>query len=148
MRSAAALAIATARRRLAGTSMRVGAPYDWPLLVKQPVRPRRRSEVRIVEDDVRRLAAGSRVTRFTVGAALIGTRTPARVDPVNETASMPVQTPRRRWGRRRSGLKTWRHAGLVRISAKRIAFNGATSVGFSTMVQSAASAGATLQAIC
>ena len=97
------------------------------------------------------LPPSSWVTRFTVGAALIATCTPARVDPVKETMSMPgceaIAAPTvgpSPFTRLKTPGGT---PASCRISVKRIAFNGATSVGFSTMVQPAASAGATLQAI-
>ena len=90
--SAAALAIATASAwRARGTSMRVGALHDWPLFMKQlrtpPFTERSRSaSSRMMLAD---LPPSSCATRFTVSAAFFATWTPARVEPVNDTMSMP-----------------------------------------------------------
>src|SRR5437773_9785542 len=76
---------------------------------------------------------------------------PARVEPVNDIMSMP--------GCDDKASPTVGPSPLTRLntpggtpassstSAKRIAFSGAISDGFSTIVQPAASAGATLQVI-
>src|SRR5262245_176860 len=97
------------------------------------------------------LPPSSWATRLTVGAAERATSMPARVDPVNDTMSTsgcddravptPAPSPFTR-------LKT--PAGTPaasRISVKITALRGATSEGLRTIVQPAASAGATLQAI-
>ena len=97
------------------------------------------------------LPPSSRATRLTVPAATSVTRLPARVEPVNETMSTsgwaamaspttgpsPVtrlNTP--------AGIPT---SSMTSASTK--AFSGATSLGFSTTVQPAVRAGATLAAI-
>ncbi len=96
------------------------------------------------------LPPSSWATRFTVGAAFSATSTPARVEPVNETMEIsgcdaiaePTVGPSPL-----TRLKT--PAGTPAssmISARIIASNGAISLGFRTMVQPAASAGATLTA--
>src|SRR5262249_60067059 len=91
------------------------------------------------------------VTRFTLAAAAIATATPARVEPVNDIMSTPGceemasptvgPSPFTR-------LKT--PAGTPassRIWAHRRPLSGAISLGLSTIVHPAASAGSTLQAI-
>ena len=90
-------------------------------------------------------------TRFTVSAAALATRMPARVEPVNDIMSTS--------GWAASAWPTVGPSPLTRLktplgtpascsaSAKMMAFNGATSLGFSTMVQPAARAGPTLQTI-
>ncbi|MBS1172935.1 MAG: Uncharacterized protein H6R12_1765 [Proteobacteria bacterium] len=93
----------------------------------------------------------SSATFFTVSAAALSTRIPARVEPVKETMSMPGcaasaaptvgPSP---WTRLKTPLGT---PASCRISAKMCPENGAISDGLSTMVQPVASAGATLQAI-
>ena len=70
-----------------GTSMRVGALQDWPVLRKHACTPSltafsRSASSRMILAD---LPPSSCVTRFTVGTAADATATPARVDPVNET---------------------------------------------------------------
>ena len=90
-------------------------------------------------------------TRLTVSAAAFATCTPARVEPVKDTISIsgcreiasPTVGP---------SPSTMLNTPLgrpasSRISAKTCALSGAVSLGFSTTVQPAASAGATLQAI-
>ena len=76
---------------------------------------------------------------------------PARVEPVNDTMSMPGMRGDRRAHRRPVAVDQVEHAGghagLVHDSANTMPLSGAISLGFSTMVQPAASAGATLQAI-
>ncbi len=97
------------------------------------------------------LPPSSWATRFTVGAAARATSTPARVEPVNDTMSTsgwadsgaPTLTPSP-WTRLKTPAGT---PASSRISAKTMAFKGATSDGFRTIVQPAARAGATLQAI-
>ena len=90
-------------------------------------------------------------TRLTVSAAALATRMPARVEPVNDIMSTP--------GCADSGAPTPGPSPLIRlktpagtpassmISATISAFSGVYSLGFSTMVQPAASAGATLHMI-
>src|SRR5208282_3578318 len=97
------------------------------------------------------LPPSSCVTRFTVGAAAIATATPPRVEPVNETmatsgcAAMAAPTvgpsPLTRLNTPGGTLAS------CRICVNKYAESGAISLGLSTMVQPAASAGATLQTI-
>ena len=94
------------------------------------------------------LPPSSCATRLTVGAAVLATSIPARVEPVNETMSMSG------WAAR--AVPTPGPSPLTRlntpagtpaaskISATIAALNGATSDGLSTIVQPIASAGATL----
>ena len=97
------------------------------------------------------LPPSSWATRLTVSAAALATRMPARVEPVNETMSTsgwlaiawPTVGPSP-LTRLKTPLGT---PASSRISAKTMASSGAISLGFSTMVQPAASAGATLQVI-
>src|SRR5947209_3843273 len=91
------------------------------------------------------------VTRFTVGAASFATSIPARVEPVKETIATS--------GCEAIAAPTVGPCPLItlntpagtpassKISAKRQAESGAISLGFRTIVQPAASAGATLQQI-
>src|SRR5204862_6143983 len=70
-----------------GTSSRVGALQDWPVLRKQACTPSltalsRSASSKMMFAD---LPPSSCVTRFTVGAAAAATATPARVEPVKET---------------------------------------------------------------
>ena len=133
--------------------MRVGALQDWPELVHMPARSRvmtssKSASSRMMFAD---LPPSSCATRFTVGAALRATSMPARVEPVNDTMSTsgcdasgtPTLTPSP-FTRLNTPAGT---PAASRISAKMIAFSGATSDGLSTIVQPAASAGATLHAI-
>ena len=144
---------AASSMRAAGTSMRVGALHDWPELLHIDVRSRvmalgRSASSRMMLAD---LPPSSWATRFTVGAAARATSTPARVEPVNDTMSTsgwadsgaPTLTPSP-WTRLNTPAGT---PASSRISAKTMAFKGATSDGFRTIVQPAARAGATLQAI-
>ena len=97
------------------------------------------------------LPPSSWCTRLTVSAAALATRMPARVEPVKETMSTP--------GWREMASPTVGPSPLTRLntpfgtpassiaSAKMMALSGAISEGFSTMVQPAASAGATLHMI-
>src|SRR6266853_3045788 len=85
--SAASLAIdATSAILDRGTSMRVGALQDCPVLRKHDCTPsltalsKSASCKRMLAD----LPPSSCVTRFTVGAAAEATTIPARVDPVKE----------------------------------------------------------------
>ena len=97
------------------------------------------------------LPPSSWLTRLTVGAARLATSMPARVEPVNEIMSMsgcslmaaPTSGPRP-LTRLNTPLGT---PASCRISAKISADDGVNSDGFRIMVQPAASAGATLQAI-
>ena len=80
----------TSSCRSAGTSMRVGALHDWPLLLKHwrvpCVTARRKSASgRMMLGD---FPPSSCDTRFTVSAAARATAMPARVEPVNDTMSM------------------------------------------------------------
>ena len=135
------------------TSMRVGALHDWPLFMKQLCTPPRTTASMSASSRtmLADLPPSSWVTRFTVGAALIATWMPARVEPVNDIMStsgcvaMAVPTvgpsPSTRLKTPAGTPASWR------ICAQRCAFSGASSVGFSTIVQPAAIAGSTLHAI-
>jgi hypothetical protein len=139
--------------RRSGTSTRVGALQDWPLFMKQPRTPlvtaaaRSTSSSRMFAD----LPPSSCATRFTVGAAAWATWTPARVEPVKETMSTsgcaamaaPTVGPSP-FARLKTPAGTPAASSTSAIST---AFSGAISVGFSTIVQPAASAGATLHMI-
>src|SRR5271166_3349777 len=97
------------------------------------------------------LPPSSCVTRFTVGAAADATAIPARVDPVKETMATsgceemaePTVGPSPFTILKTPGGRpdSWR------ICANRNAESGAISLGLRTIVQPAASAGATLQTI-
>ena len=97
------------------------------------------------------LPPSSWLTRLTVGAARLATSMPARVEPVNEIMSMsgcslmaaPTSGPRPLI-RLNTPFGT---PASCRISAKIKADDGVNSEGLRIMVQPAASAGATLQAI-
>ena len=97
------------------------------------------------------LPPNSCATRLTVCAALRATSMPARVEPVNETMSMSGCEARAVPTVGPSPFTRLNTPGgtpaASRISANRIALNGAISEGFKIIVQPAASAGATLQAI-
>ena len=97
------------------------------------------------------LPPSSCATRFTVSAAVLATMIPARVEPVKDTMSTPgwpamtcptsAPVPLMR-------LKTPAGAPAAStISAKTTPLIGAISLGFSTVAQPAAKAGATLQTI-
>ena len=152
--SAAAAAMRSASSSFSrGTSMRVRALHVCPELRKHLATPSvtarsRSASSRITFGD---FPPSSSVTGLTLCAASSETRRPARVEPVNETMSVsgcdtiaspttgPVPDTR---------LKT--PAGSPTssmISASTKAFSGTTSLGLSTTVQPAASAGATLLAI-
>ena len=79
------------RRAARGTSMRVGALQDWPLLVKQLRTPASTARLRSASSRMMfgDLPPSSCATRLTVSAAALATCVPARVEPVNETMSMP-----------------------------------------------------------
>src|ERR1700722_16305610 len=136
-----------------GTSMRVGASQDWPVLRKQGptlslTASSRSASARMMLAD---FPPSSCVTRLIVGAAAKATATPALVDPVKETMAMsgceaiaaPTLGPSPF-----TRLKTpGGTSASCRISANRYAESGAISLGFRTMVHPAASAGATLHTI-
>ena len=133
--------------------MRVSALHVWPEFRNALPTPSvtacsRLASSRMTLGD---LPPSSRATAFTDCEASSLTRLPARVEPVNDTMSMsgwpaiaspttgPVPDTR---------LKT--PAGSPTssmISARMKALSGVTSLGFSTIVQPAARAGATLLAI-
>ena len=133
--------------------MRVGALHDWPLLDVQEKIPaeialgKSASSSTMLAD----LPPSSWLTRFTVGAAFCATSTPARVEPVIDTMSTSGCVER--------AVPTPGPSPLTRLntpggtpascitSANSSALSGATSLGLSTMVQPAASAGPTLAAI-
>ena len=136
-----------------GTSMRVRALQVWPELRKHFATPSvtassRSASSRITFGD---LPPSSSATGFGACAASSDTRRPARVEPVKETMSVsgcetiaspttgPVPVTR---------LKTpCGSPTSSTTSASTKALRGTTSLGFSTTVQPAASAGATLLAI-
>src|SRR5262252_9097476 len=136
-----------------GTIMRDGALQVWPELLNMCMTPpvtalARSAPSRITFGD---LPPSSWLTRLTVGAARLATSTPARVEPVKEIMSIsgcsamaaPTSGPRplTRLNTPFGTPASWR------ISAKISAEVGVYSDGFRIMVQPAASAGATLQAI-
>ena len=147
--TAAAICSASAKRSR-GTNIRDGALHDCPVLLYMCKTPRvtaasRSASFKIMFGD---FPPSSCVTRFTVGAAFCATKDPARVDPVNDIMSTSgcldnaVPTP---GPSPFTILKT--PAGTpasCMISAKIYDDSGATSLGFSTIVQPTASAGATL----
>jgi len=133
--------------------MRVGALHDWPLLRKQCWMPSltaflRSASLRMMFAD---LPPSSWWTRLTVSAAAFATAMPARVEPVKDTQSTS--------GCEAIACPTVGPSPLTRLntpfgtpaacitSAKMIALSGAISLGFSTIVQPAAMAGATLHMI-
>ena len=97
------------------------------------------------------LPPSSRATRFTVFEATSLTRLPARVEPVKLTMSMPAWAEMASptvWPSPLTRLKTPRGRRTESmISARMNALSGATSLGLSTTVHPAASAGATFAAI-
>src|SRR5882724_2809461 len=136
-----------------GTIIRDGALHDWPELTNICATPPvtalfRSAPSRMTFGD---LPPNSWLTRLTVGAARLATSTPARVEPVNEIMSIsgcsliaaPTSGPRPliRLNTPFGTPASWR------ISARIKADDGVNSDGFRIMVQPAASAGATLQAI-
>ena len=136
-----------------GTIIRDGALHDWPELLNMCMTPPvtalvRSAPSRMMFGD---LPPSSWLTRLTVGAARLATSMPARVEPVNEIMSMsgcslmaaPTSGPRPLI-RLNTPFGT---PASCRISAKISAEVGVNSEGFRIMVQPAASAGATLQAI-
>ena len=123
----------------------------WPELRKQLATPTftalaRSASGRITLAD---LPPSSSATRLTVSAASAATLRPAPVEPVNETMSTsgcpasasPTTGP---WPVTRLNTPGGSPASW-KISASAYADSGATSLGLSTTVQPAASAGATLQ---
>ena len=130
------------------------AEQVWPEFMKAPnwtpgaMHLSRSASSRITLAD---LPPSSSATRLTVSAATWVTRLPARVEPVNDTMSTsgwaamaspttgptPVTRLNTPGGRPTESM----------ISAKMKALSGATSLGLSTTVQPAASAGATLATI-
>ena len=149
--SAARRAISTASpRRWRGTSMRVGALQDWPALAITALTPPATARSRSASSRMRfgDLPPSSWHTRLTVGAAARATSIPARVEPVKETRSIPP------WAAMAApttgpspSTRLKAPAGTpasCRMSATMWAEKGATSEGFSTTVQPAASAGASL----
>src|SRR6516164_5373006 len=152
--SAACFAATTASATLErGTSMRVGALQDWPVLRKQDCAPSvtalsRSASSRMMLAD---LPPSSCVTRLTDGAAADATATPARVEPVNETmatSGCEEMAPPTTGPSPFTMLKTPGGRPVSwRICVKRYADSDAISLGLRTMVHPAASAGATLQTI-
>src|SRR5271156_625075 len=136
-----------------GTIIRDGALQDCPELLNMCITPPVTALVRSAPSRMTfgDLPPNSWLTRFTVGAARLATSTPARVEPVNEIISTsgcslmaaPTSGPRPLI-RLNTPLGT---PASCRISAKINADDGVNSDGFRIMVQPAASAGATLQAI-
>ena len=134
--------------------MRVGASQDWPLLEKQDrdALADRRLEIRIAQNEVRRLAAELlrhplHPVRRRLGDQNSGPGRAGERDHVDagmgrqRLADLRAQSPLTR-------LKTPAGAPAAStISAKIRPLIGAISLGFRTTVQPAASAGATLQTI-
>src|SRR5262249_34532821 len=94
------------------------------------------------------LPPSSSATRLTDSAASAATRLPARVEPVNDTMSTPsceaIASPTT-GPYPETRLKTpGGSPASSMMSASAYAASGATSLGLSTTVQPAASAGATL----
>src|SRR5579863_4171418 len=152
--SAVCFAVAAASAILdRGTSIRVGALQDCPVLRKHSCTPcltalPKSASSRMMLAD---LPPSSCVTRFTVGAAAVATATPARVEPVNEimatsgcaAIAAPTVGPSP-FTRLKTPAGT---AASCRICANKYAERGAISLGLRTIVHPAASAGATLQTI-
>ena len=136
--------------RLRGTSMRVHAEQVWPAFKKAletetPTALSKSASSRMTLAD---LPPSSSATRLIVPAASSATRRPAAVDPVSEIMST------RGWRTRASPNGGPRPVTRLNTpggspascttSARMNAVSGATSLGLSTTVQPAASAGATL----
>src|SRR5471032_1261646 len=150
----AAAAICSASASLAaGTSMRDGALQLCPVLLIIPITPAVTALVsgassRMMLAD---LPPSSSDTTLTVSAACLATEAPARVEPVSDTMSTsgcdditgPIFAPSP-WIRLNTPAGT---PAAAKISAKICDENGASSLGLSTTVQPASSAGATLQTI-
>ncbi len=152
--AAAPTAISSASaRRERGTSIRVSAEQVCPELIQQPNRPAGIAEARSASSNMMLadLPPSSSDTFFTFSAASCITRLPARVEPVNDTASTsgcdaraspttgptPVTRLNTPGGNPISSM----------MSASANALSGATSLGFNTTVQPAAMAGATFSTI-
>src|ERR1700685_900516 len=89
--AAASFAASTASAmRDFGTSIRVGALQDWPVLRKHETAPSFTAAAKFESSRMMLadLPPSSCVTRFTVGAAAVATATPARVEPGTETREM------------------------------------------------------------
>src|ERR1700687_4435577 len=127
--------------------MRVGIEQDCPELVKHAATPRVTASSRFTSSSrmFADLPPSSCATRLTVSAAIFATRMPARVEPVNDTMSIsgcdaiaaPTPGP--------SPFTTFSTPGgtpaSCATSANSSALNGEYSLGLSTIVQPAASAG-------
>ena len=147
-----AISIASSMRA-AGTSMRVPASHDWPEFTYIAATSRVITASRSASSStmLADLPPSSCATRLTVGAALRATSMPARVDPVNDTiwtsgcaeSAAPTVGPSP-WTRLKTPAGT---PASARISATMTALSGAISDGLRTIVQPAASAGATLAPI-
>ena len=131
--------------------MRVAALQDWPVLLKQKAAPIRTALSTSQSSKTRfgDLPPSSSETVFTVSAAALLIKIPARVEPVNDTTSIsgcddkivptPAPSPL-------TMLNTpaGKPASSI-ISAKRMLDIGAISDGFSTIVQPAANAAPTFR---
>ncbi len=133
--------------------MRVSALQACPELRKHAATPSRTASGRSASSRMTLgdLPPNSNATDLTVAAAGSATRRPARVEPVNETMSTsgwlaiaspttgpaPITRLKTAGGRPTASM----------TSARMSALSGATSLGLSTTVQPAASAGATFAAI-
>ena len=98
------------------------------------------------------LPPSSRATRFTVGAAAAMIRRPVTMPPVKETrstsgASVSIGPTRSPAPVTRLATPVGRPTS-VSASTSHIAVDGVSSLGLSTKVFPAASAGATFQAVC
>jgi hypothetical protein len=133
--------------------MRVGAAHDWPTLRIAPSTPLGTAPAKLASgrNTLGDLPPSSCTTRLIVGAAFCATSTPARVEPVNETMSTsgwldiaePTASPDPM-----TRLNTPGGAPASCITcANSSAENGDSSLGLSTTVQPAASAGASLAVI-
>jgi hypothetical protein len=71
--------------------MRVGALHDWPEFITTACTPAATAAATSASSRMMfaLLPPSSCVTRLTVGAAACATATPARVEPVNDTMSIP-----------------------------------------------------------
>src|SRR6185312_8468000 len=133
--------------------MRDGALHDWPEFENMFITPPTTAFCRSASSSTRLadLPPSSCATRLTVFAAALATAMPARVEPVNDIMSKPgwfdIASPTVGPSPLTRLNTPFGTPASCMISAQMIAFRGATSDGFNTIVQPAAMAGATLQAI-
>src|SRR6188768_3179402 len=137
----------------AGTTIRVGEAHDWPQLRIMPSTPLGTAVAKSASgrNTLGDLPPSSCTTRLTVVAAFCATSTPARVEPVNETMSTsgwpdiaaPTTSP---VPMTRLNTPAGVPASCI-TCANSSAVSGDSSLGLSTTVHPAASAGATLAVI-